>query len=89
VRSGVPRYSFPMPASSRRRALLLTCAVAVAVGTNYTMHGPVLGFIRAELALSSADAGAITTAFFLGAAATMLAGGAIADRIGTRPAITV
>lgn len=78
-----------MPASSRRRALLLICAVAVAVATNYTIHGPVLGFIRAEFELSSADAGAIATAFFLGAAITMLAGGAIADRIGTRPAVTL
>ena len=78
-----------MPASSRRRALLLICAVAVAVATNYTIQGPVLGFIRAEFALSSADAGTIATAFFLGAASTMLAGGAIADRIGTRPAVTL
>jgi NNP family nitrate/nitrite transporter-like MFS transporter len=78
-----------MPATSRRRALLLICAVAVAVSTNYTIHGPVLGFIRTEFALSSADAGAIATAFFMGAAATMLAGGAIADRIGTRPAVTL
>jgi nitrate/nitrite transporter NarK len=78
-----------MPASSRRRALLLICAVAVAVATNYTIQGPVLGFIRAEFALSSADAGAIATAFFAGAAITMLAGGAIADRIGTRPAVTL
>jgi len=78
-----------MPASSRRRALLLICAVAVAVATNYTIQGPVLGFIRAEFALSSANAGAIATAFFAGAAITMLAGGAIADRIGTRPAVTL
>jgi nitrate/nitrite transporter NarK len=78
-----------MPASSRRRALLLICAVAVAVATNYTIQGPVLGFIRAEYALSSADAGTIATAFFAGAAITMLAGGAIADRIGTRPAVTL
>jgi MFS transporter, NNP family, nitrate/nitrite transporter len=78
-----------MPASSRRRALLLICAVAVAVSTNYTIQGPVLGFIRAEFALSSAEAGAIATAFFVGAAATMLAGGAIADRIGMRPAVTL
>ena len=78
-----------MPASSRRRALLLICAVAVASATNYTIHGPVLGLIRAEFALSSADAGAMATAFFAGAAATMLAGGAIADRIGTRPAVTL
>jgi nitrate/nitrite transporter NarK len=78
-----------MPVSSRRRALLLICAVAVAVATNYTIQGPVLGFIRAEFALSSADAGTIATAFFAGAAITMLAGGAIADRIGTRPAVTL
>jgi CP family cyanate transporter-like MFS transporter len=78
-----------MPASSRRRALLLICAVAVATATNYTNHGPLLGFIRAEFGLSSADAGAIATAFFMGGASTMLAGGAIADRIGTRPAVTL
>jgi nitrate/nitrite transporter NarK len=78
-----------MPATSRRRALLLICLVAVAVATNYTIQGPVLGLIRAEFALSSADAGTIATAFFGGAALTMLAGGAIADRIGTRPAVTL
>jgi len=78
-----------MPASSRRRALLLICAVAVAVATNYTIQGPVLGFIRTEFALSSAAAGTIATAFFVGSAITMLAGGAIADRIGTRPAVTL
>jgi NNP family nitrate/nitrite transporter-like MFS transporter len=49
----------------------------------------VLGFIRAEFALSSAAAGTIATAFFVGSAITMLAGGAIADRIGTRPAVTL
>jgi len=89
VRSRQGRYSSRMPASSRRRALLLICAVAVATATNYTNHGPLLGFIRAEFGLSSADAGAIATAFFVGGASTMLAGGAIADRIGTRPAVTL
>ena len=78
-----------MPASSRRRALLLICAVAVAVSTNYTIQGPALGFIRAEFALSSAEAGEIATAFFLGSALTMLGGGVLADRIGTRPAVTL
>jgi nitrate/nitrite transporter NarK len=78
-----------MPATSRRRALVLICAVAVAVATNYTIQGPVLGIIRAEFALSSADAGTIATAFFGGSALTMLAGGAIADRIGMRPAVTL
>ena len=78
-----------MPASSRRRALLLICAVAVAVSTNYTIQGPALGFIRADFALSSTAAGEIATAFFVGSALTMLGGGAVADRIGTRPAVTL
>ena len=78
-----------MPASSRRRALLLSCAVAVAVATNYTIQGPVLGFIEAEFGLSAAGAGIIATAFFGASAITMLAGGAIADRIGTRLAVTL
>jgi nitrate/nitrite transporter NarK len=78
-----------MPVASRRRALLLICATAIASATNYTNHGPVLGFIRGEFALSSADAGVIATAFFAGAASTMLLGGGIADRIGTRPAVTL
>ena len=78
-----------MPASSRRRALALICLVAVAVATNYTIQGPVLGLIRGEFGLSSADAGSIATAFFGGALVTMMAGGAIADRIGTRPAVTL
>jgi nitrate/nitrite transporter NarK len=78
-----------MPASSRRRALLLICLVAVAIATNYSIHGPVLGFIRAEFGLSSADASAVATAYFLGGASTMLAGGTIADRIGTRLAVTL
>jgi len=78
-----------MPIASRRRALLLICATAIASATNYTNHGPVLGFIRGEFGLSSADAGAIATAFFAGAASTMLLGGGIADRIGTRPAVTL
>ena len=83
------RYSSLVPPSSRRRALFLICAVAVAVATNYTIQGPVLGFIRTEFALSSSDAGLIATAFFAGAAITMLAGGAIADRIGPRAAVTI
>jgi NNP family nitrate/nitrite transporter-like MFS transporter len=78
-----------MPVSSRPRALLLICAAAIAVATNYTIAGPVLGFIRGEFALSSTDAGGIATAFFVGSALTMLAGGAVADRIGTRPAVTL
>jgi nitrate/nitrite transporter NarK len=77
-----------MPSTDVRRALLLICAFAVAVSTSYTNHGPVLGLISDEFALNAASAGGIATAFFLGTAATMLFGGAAADRYGARPAVT-
>lgn len=77
-----------MPLTDARRALLLICGVAFAVSTNYTNHGPVLGFISSEFALNAASAGAIATAFFLGAAALMLFGGDFADRYGARGAVS-
>ncbi len=77
-----------MPSSDARRALLLICAVALALSTNYTNHGPVLALISGEFALDSASAGAMATSFFLGAAGLMLVGGAMADRWGARPLVT-
>jgi len=77
-----------MPATDARRALLLICGFAIAVSTNYTNHGPVLGLISGEFGLDSASAGAIATAFFLGGAILMLPGGAVADRRGARSAVT-
>ena len=78
-----------MPPADARRALILICAFAVAVSTSYTNHGPVLGLISGEFALDAASAGAIATSFFLGAATLMLFGGAVADRYGSRPAVTI
>lgn len=75
--------------SDRHRALLLVSAMAVAVSTNYTNHGPLLGVIAAEFRLAGRDQGAIATAFFAGAALTMLPGGLLADRLGARPVITL
>jgi nitrate/nitrite transporter NarK len=77
-----------MPATDARRALVLICAFAVAVSTNYTNHGPVLELISGEFALDAASAGAIATAFFLGGATLMLFGGTVADRRGARSAVT-
>jgi nitrate/nitrite transporter NarK len=81
-------YPPSVPSTDVRRALLLICAFAVAVSTSYTNHGPVLGLISDAFALNAASAGGIATAFFLGTAATMLFGGAAADRHGARPAVT-
>ena len=72
----------------RRLALLLICLSAVAIATNYTIHGSVLGFLRADFGASSAEVGTIATAFFLGGASTILFGGIVADRIGTKLAVT-
>lgn len=83
----LPVSDLPRPGVSpreRRLALLLVCLFAVAVSTAYTNHGPLLGLIQAELGLSSADAGAIATAFFLGGGVTMFPGGLLADRLGAR-----
>lgn len=73
-----------MPTGPALRALLLTCLYAAASGTNYTNHGPVLDAISREFSLSDASVGAMATAFFAGSAATMLLGGALADRFGAR-----
>ena len=78
-----------MPPSDGRRALALICAVALGVATNYTNHGPVIGFIQREYALNAGTAGMMATAFFIGAGMLMLAGGALADRLGARTPVTV
>ncbi|MDQ3870057.1 MAG: MFS transporter [Chloroflexota bacterium] len=75
--------------SDRHRALLLVSGMAVAVSTNYTNHGPLLGAIAADFRLAAKDEGAIATAFFAGAALTMLPGGVLADRVGARRVITL
>jgi nitrate/nitrite transporter NarK len=74
--------------SDRHRALLLVSAMAVAVSTNYTNHGPLLGAIAADFRLAATDQGAIATAFFTGAALTMLPGGVLGDRFGPWRVIT-
>jgi MFS family permease len=78
-----------VPSTDARRALVLICAFAVAVSTNYTNHGPVLGLISGQFGLDAAASGAVATAFFLGSAILMLVGGTVADRRGARPAVTV
>lgn len=63
--------------------------MALGVSTSYTNHGPVLGFIRGEFGLDAGSAGAVATAFFVGAAVLMLPGGAIADRWNLHAAVTL
>jgi nitrate/nitrite transporter NarK len=66
----------------------MVCLFAVAISTNYTNQGPLLGLIASDFGISAGDAGLTATAFFAGAASTMLAGGLLADRFGSRQVVT-
>ena len=71
-----------------RRDVALATATATAIGYTYAAHGPVLPLISGEFALSDVQAGLISTAIFLAAAATMLVIGDLADRYPPRGAVT-
>ncbi len=74
--------------SERRSALVLICVFGTAVSTAYTSHGPLLGLIRAEFGVSSADVGAIATAYFGTSAITVLLAGAASAVRGPRVVVT-
>jgi NNP family nitrate/nitrite transporter-like MFS transporter len=78
-----------MSRSERRLALAMICLFAVAISTNYTNQGPLLGLIAGEFRLGSGDVGVVATAFFAGAASSMLLGGVLVDRFGSRTVVTV
>ena len=78
-----------MSLPQRRLALIMVCLFAVAISTNYTNQGPLLGLISEELRLSASEAGIVATSFFAGAASTMLAGGVLAERFGSRRLVTI
>lgn len=71
-----------------RRDVALATATATAIGFTYAAHGPVLPLISAEFRLSDVQAGLISTAIFVAAAATMLLIGDLADRYPPRGAVT-
>jgi len=70
------------------RDIALATATATAVGYTYGAHAPVLPLISEDFALSDVQAGLISTALFLAAAATMVLLGDLADRYPPRGAVT-
>lgn len=70
------------------RDVALATATATAIGYTYAAHGPVLPLISREFGLSDVEAGLISTAIFLAAAATLMAIGDLADRYPPRGAVT-
>src|SRR3990172_681372 len=70
------------------RDVALATATGTAIGFTYAAHGPVLPLIIRDFGLSDVQAGLISTAIFLAAAATMLLIGDLADRYPPRGAVT-
>ena len=57
------------------------------VSIHYTNFSPLITTIRAELHISSGQAGLLSTLLFLGLAITYVPAGALVDRFGTRPVL--
>src|SRR3990172_9706135 len=76
------------PQMSLGRDVALATATGTAIGYTYAAHAPVLPLISRDFGLSDVQAGLISTALFLAAAATMLLIGDLADRYPTCGAVT-
>jgi nitrate/nitrite transporter NarK len=70
------------PAGAGWRAIALMCLSVVGPAANYTNHGPLIPLISADLALTPAQAGLMSTAFFTGLLLTALVVGYRIDRDG-------
>ncbi len=75
------------PAGAGWRAIGLLCLSVLGPAANYTNHGPLIPLISADLGLSPAEAGALSTAFFLGILLTALPAGPWIDRHGGKPVV--
>ena len=72
-----------------RRALLLVCASAIAIGLTYADHAPLIPLIAADLGLDDVRSGLLSTAvFFTNLVTTFLALGLI-DRLGPKRTVTL
>lgn len=71
-----------------RQAVLLA-ATATAVSSNFTNYGALIPSLRTELAVGSGEIGLLSTLLYVGIGATYLAGGVLADRVGSRRVLLV
>ena len=76
----------PKPSSIPLR-IFAACLTSVVVSVHYTNYSPLISTIRAELHISSGQAGLLSTLLFLGLALTYIPAGALADRFGARPVL--
>ena len=82
--SGIARNQKP---SSVPLRIFAACLTSVIVSIHYTNYSPLITTIRAELHITSGQAGLLSTLLFLGLALTYLPAGALADRFGARPVL--
>lgn len=67
--------------------IFAVCLTSVATAVHYTNYGPLIPIMRADLHVSSAQAGLFSTLLFLGLASMYIPAGALADRYGPRPVL--
>jgi nitrate/nitrite transporter NarK len=61
------------------------CLTSIVVAVHYTNYGPLIPVMRADLHISSGQAGLLSTFLFLGLAIMYLPAGMLIDRYGARP----
>ncbi len=82
--AGIIRNQKP---SSIPLRIFAACLTSVVVSVHYTNFSPLITTIRAELHITSGQAGLLSTLLFLGLALTYIPAGALADRFGARPVL--
>jgi cyanate permease len=71
------------------RSVVLLVATATAVSANFTNYGALIPSLRTELAVGSGEIGLLSTLLYVGMGTTYLAGGVLADRVGSRRVLLV
>lgn len=66
------------------RALASVCLLGWALATNYTNHAPLFPVLMEQLEFSAAQAGLLSTAFFVALATVSLPAGVLSDRLGPK-----
>jgi MFS family permease len=72
----------PVPRGAGWGAIALMCLSVAGPASNYTNHGPLIPLISADLDLTAAQAGLMSSAFFTGLLLTALLVGYRIDRDG-------
>lgn len=85
----MPENSAPAPSAFYRWTVLVF--VSIAMGGNYYIYdsiNPLEGIFKEQLGFSATQFGWLNTSYSIAALATLLIGGIVIDRIGTKKAIT-